>query len=398
MTRAQERLILSGVARLGDDWPAASVTAAPLCWIGAALGPELPHVLSPDVPQLDVDRPTAGGRLRFRAALSTPATAGRTLGLAPATQLALLGPGEGRAAAAPPAAPPPTPADAPPPASQLPSPPTRIATVSFTTLARYAECPYRFYLERVLRLPPQEAPPLPGEPAEPAAPEPPAGLDPLTRGSVAHRLLEDGLPPSREAIEAVAAELGAEATGADVADLRSLVEAWEAGPLAARLRAAPRVHRERGFAFPLDPADPDAPLLNGIIDVLAEEGGGAALVVDYKTNPVAGADLEALVERTYGTQRRVYALAALESGAQAVEVAYAFLERAGEPVLARYDAGDAPRLRDELRDAAAGLLAGAFGVAEDPHRELCATCPGRGGLCSWPAERVLQPLEPPRGA
>ena len=196
----------------------------------------------------------------------------------------------------------------------------------------------------------------------------------------------------------MAAELGAEATDADVADLRSLVEAWEAGPLAARLRAAPRVHRERGFAFPLDPSDPDAPLLNGIIDVLAEEGGGAALVVDYKTNPVAGADLEALVERTYGTQRRVYALAALESGAHAVEVAYAFLERAGEPVLARYDAADAPRLRDELRAAAAGLLAGAFGVAEDPHRELCATCPGRGGLCSWPAERVLQPLEPPRGA
>jgi ATP-dependent helicase/nuclease subunit A len=408
MTRAQERLILSGVARLGDDWPAASVTAAPLCWIGAALGPELPNVLSPDLPQLDVDRPTAGGRLRFRATLSAPATAGQTLGLAPAAQLALLGPEAGRAAApaapagtgpvTPPAIPSAPAADAPPLAPEPAAPAPRIATVSFTTLARYAECPYRFYLERILRLPPQEAPPPPGEPAAPAAPEPPAGLDPLTRGSVAHRLLEDGLPPTREAIEAVAAELGAEATDADVADLRSLVEAWEAGPLAARLRAAPRVHRERGFAFPLDPADPDAPLLNGIIDVLAEESGGAALVVDYKTNPVAGTDLEALVERTYGTQRRVYALAALESGAHAVEVAYAFLERAGEPVLARYAAADAPRLRDELRDAAAGLLAGAFGVAEDPHRELCATCPGRGGLCSWPAERVLQPLEPPRGA
>ena len=39
MTRAQERLILSGVARLGDDWPAASVTAAPLCWIGRRSAP-----------------------------------------------------------------------------------------------------------------------------------------------------------------------------------------------------------------------------------------------------------------------------------------------------------------------------------------------------------------------
>ena len=169
------------------------------------------------------------------------------------------------------------------------------------------------------------------------------------------------------------------------------MEAWRRVPRGPPARR-PRVHRERGFAFPLDPADPDAPLLNGVIDVLAEEGAdrpGRRL----QDQPRRRRDLDGLVERTYGTQRRVYALAALEAGARTVEVAYAFLERATEPVVAVYAAEDAPRLREELRAAAAGLLAGAFPVAADPHRELCATCPGRGGLCSWPAERVLQPLE-----
>ncbi|MEA2341218.1 MAG: ATP-dependent helicase/nuclease subunit, partial [Solirubrobacteraceae bacterium] len=392
MTRAEERLILSGTAKLGEEWPAPSVTAAPLSWMGAALGPELPFALSGDAPVLDVDRATPGGRLRFRASLNAPGTAGPALGLQSAPQLELPGL-RGADAAAPRRAAPAGPPAAVAAAAPAPAARVRVATVSFTTLARYAECPYRFYLERVLRLPQQEPPA--GVVPERAAAEPAlTGLDPLTRGSVAHRLLEDDLPPTAGAIAAVAAEFGADATEADVADLRALVEAWEAGPLAGRLRAAARVHRERGFAFPLDPDDHEAPLLNGVIDVLAEEAGGAALVVDYKTNPVAGADLEALVERSYGTQRRVYALAALQAGAREVEVAYAFLERAAEPVVATYAQADAPRLRAELRAAAAGLLAGAFPVTEAPHRELCATCPGRGGLCSWPAERVLQPLEP----
>jgi ATP-dependent exoDNAse (exonuclease V) beta subunit len=393
MTRAEERLILSGTAKLGEEWPAPSVTAAPLSWMGAALGTDLPFALSADAPVLDVDRATPAGRLRFRAALNAPGTAGPALGLQSAPQLELPGLRDADPDAAPRRAAPVAPPLAVVPAAPAPGARVRVATVSFTTLARYAQCPYRFYLERVLRLPQQEPPP--GAVPEPAAAAPAGtGLDPLTRGSVAHRLLEDDLPPTEGAIAAVAAEFGAEVTEADVADLRALVEAWEAGPLAGRLRAAARVHRERGFAFPLDPDDHDAPLLNGVIDVLAEEGGGAALVVDYKTNPVAGADLEALVERSYGTQRRVYALAALQAGAREVEVAYAFLERASEPVVARYAPADAPRLRAELRAAAAGLLAGAFPVTEAPHRELCATCPGRGGLCSWPAERVLQPLEP----
>jgi ATP-dependent helicase/nuclease subunit A len=32
-----------------------------------------------------------------------------------------------------------------------------------------------------------------------------------------------------------------------------------------------------------------------------------------------------------------------------------------------------------------------YEVTGRPHRELCADCPGRRALCSWPEERTLAP-------
>src|SRR5262249_20587409 len=45
MTRAEERLILSGAARMGEDWPQATAGAPPLSWIAPAL---VPNVAWPD--------------------------------------------------------------------------------------------------------------------------------------------------------------------------------------------------------------------------------------------------------------------------------------------------------------------------------------------------------------
>jgi hypothetical protein len=133
-------------------------------------------------------------------------------------------------------------------------------------------------------------------------------------------------------------------------------------------------------------------MLNGVVDVLAREADGAMLVVDYKTDRVAAADLEVAVEAAYGTQRRIYALAALRAGAPAVEVVHLYLEP-GRAVSARYVAADASALQAQLEQAAAGPLQGEFPVAAVPHAGLCATCPGRDGLCSWPTEVTDRPLE-----
>jgi ATP-dependent helicase/nuclease subunit A len=183
-------------------------------------------------------------------------------------------------------------------------------------------------------------------------------------------------------VRAVAAAHDAELSDAEVADLRAMVAAFAGSALRERLGAARALHREHAFAFALA----DGPLLNGFVDVIAEEADGAALIVDYKSDHVGDADLETLVAAHYATQRRIYALAALRSGAPAVEVAHVFLERPAEPAVARYEQADAETLDGQLRDAAAPLLAGAYPVAAVPHRGLCATCPGRAGLCSYPPE------------
>jgi RecB family exonuclease len=141
------------------------------------------------------------------------------------------------------------------------------------------------------------------------------------------------------------------------------------------------VRREEGFAFILGGVP-----FTGYVDLLAEEADGTALVVDYKTNPVEGMDLEALTEADYGLQRRIYALAALRSGAPAVEVVHLYLERPAEPVIARYAAADADALEAELLAGAAPLLRGEFPVAEVPHLGLCSGCPARAQLCAHPPE------------
>jgi ATP-dependent helicase/nuclease subunit A len=189
---------------------------------------------------------------------------------------------------------------------------------------------------------------------------------------------------------ALAREEGLELAPLDVADVRALVAAFGASPLCARLAAARAVRREAGFAFALGPGG-DGPLVNGFVDVLAEEGAGATLVVDYKSDRLDGAEPAEVVERDYDVQRVVYALAALRGGAEGVEVAYCFLERPADPVRSAFARADAPALAERLLELARGVLDARYPVAAAPHRELCGDCPGRRALCSWPEAATLRP-------
>jgi RecB family exonuclease len=168
------------------------------------------------------------------------------------------------------------------------------------------------------------------------------------------------------------------------------VAAFADSPLCARLAEAGGVRREAGFAFELSPGG-GGPLVSGFVDVLARERDGTVLIVDYKTDRLGEETPAALVERAYTTQRKVYALAALQAGAPRVEVAYCLLERPDDPVAARFGAADAPALADALLRLAEGVLAERWPVAAQPHRELCGDCPGRHALCSWPEAMTLRP-------
>ena len=163
-----------------------------------------------------------------------------------------------------------------------------------------------------------------------------------------------------------------------------MVEAFAASEMRARLAGARRVRTELPFVYSLDGV-----LVNGVVDVHAEEDDGL-LVVDYKSDPVEGLDLETYCAERYATQRLVYALAALRSGADRVEVAYVFLERPDEPVTAVFNADDVERLNEELTGLAAGVLEGRFVPSKKPHRGLCFGCPGRAALCSHDEEMTMR--------
>jgi ATP-dependent exoDNAse (exonuclease V) beta subunit len=269
----------------------------------------------------------------------------------------------------------------------VPRAPTR--RLSYSSLSDYARCGYRFYLQRVLNLPSIVPAWVPD-----AAAEGPV-LDPRVRGTLAHRALEDldfarPQAPAAADIEALAADEGANPTPEEIADVQSLVAAFAASPLCGRLAAAAEVRREAAFAFALD-APSIGPLVTGFLDVIAVEADGTVLIVDYKTDRLGESDPEEAVERGYAIQRAVYALAALRNGARRVDVAYCFLERPEVPVAATFTEPEA--LETVLTANAAGILGEDWSVTPDPHRELCADCPGQPALCSYPEELTLRPRD-----
>ncbi|MEA2455802.1 MAG: hypothetical protein QOI45_2064 [Thermoleophilaceae bacterium] len=265
-----------------------------------------------------------------------------------------------------------------------------VSRLSYSGLEAYRRCSYRFYLEKALRLPGVESP---------FAPEavPQVGLGPRLRGTLVHELLErlDFAAPVVPAEAEVAALIeghGATVLSDEVADLRDMVERFAASELRGRIARAARVRTELPFAFTLTPpgAGGRSLLINGVVDVHATEPD-VLLVVDYKSDALAGRDPAELIAESYSTQRLVYALAGLRGGAERVEVVYCFLERPEQLAVATYVAADADRLESELLGLAAGVVEGRFEPSAKPHLELCGDCPGRAALCSWDEQYTLQP-------
>jgi ATP-dependent exoDNAse (exonuclease V) beta subunit len=380
-TRARERLVLSGGVAV-DAWPKDGPGASPLAWLGPALiGGDLSRLPTSVEPVRDVAWSDGVHTATLRCAVNRPETVGRVLrraSLAPAGASLPVATSQ--------------PACRAQPSPHVAAPAVR--SLSYTTLAAWGECGYRFYLTKVLGL--REEPVI----RIAATAGAPTTLDPRLRGTLVHALLEGPGnaqvsprdPGSASArVADVAAAHDVVLTAAESADVARLAAAFAQSPLAPRIAQAREIRREHAFSVALGDT-----LLTGVVDVLASERGGMRLVVDYKTDALDDdADLASYVDEHYGVQRRVYALAALRAGAARVEVAYAFLERPREPIATRYAASDADRLESELLALAAGLLAGEYPVTDRPHRALCESCPGRRALCSYPEERTLAERPPP---
>ncbi len=398
MTRARERLIVSGAARL-ERWEEAN-RFAPIGWIGPALVPDLPARAAAAAAARAEPGPIAaepfvsdlGVLVRFVGAQHDSEA-----------QPGVGAPEPAPAWAAPPSVAPSPRGDALAPVPLAPSPlagsrgaaahpggdPLALErrrgprSLSYTALSLYERCAYRYYVQRVLGLPDLPTPVLPDadereRPAGAVAAVPVAGVRPgrtaAQRGTLIHQLLAsmDLRDPSlREAMPA---------------DVRALLAGLLSSATFARLGMLREVSREQRFAFPVGET-----LITGVFDVIAQDRPGHLLVLDYKSDQLLGAAPAAIVAERYVAQRLIYAIAALKLGAQAVEVVHLFLEAPEEPVAAAFTAADLPGLEEELAQRIAAPLRGEFAVTGAPGRRVCDGCPAQGGLCTHPLEITARP-------
>ncbi len=266
----------------------------------------------------------------------------------------------------------------PPLLTDLPPPEPAAGHLSYSALAGYGRCGYRFYAERVLGLPG-----LDREDRAAADGEATGAARRFGFGNAVHALLEWSArhgwrAPSAELCEELLRAEGVATTARERRRASEMVDRWLGSDLCGELRdtRAP-VRAEMPFLLPVGGS-----VVRGAIDLLADTDEGP-LVVDYKTDSLAEATPEELVDR-YAVQRRIYALAAAAGGP--VRTVFAFLDSGGYPVAAEHDASDLTDARSEIEELVAGVRAGRFAVTDSPHWALCHDCPARERLCSHDKE------------
>ncbi len=369
MTRAIDRLIVSGAidpARAADQ-------ATPIGWVLGRL----------DAQELDAagDAPVElvrdGTRLLVRVDRHRPEPAQPLPEARPAAgeegQLALFA-GE-ELAPLPPLAP------RLPELAPVPAPPLhKVRRLSYSALALFDRCSYRYYAERVAGMRPADA-----RGTVPGA----TGLAATEVGDAVHRLLEtvDLTAPAVPDVDPVRAWYPA-ATDEELERIRAFVTSYCESDLARRIADLGGAVAERPFVF-----EHDGVVLHGRLDV-HWSGGGRALVLDYKTNSLAEGTPDEIVRADYRLQQLVYALACFRTGVDEVEVVYHFLERPDAVVSTTFARADLAGLEEELSAAIARIDEGDF--RPTPSDFNCAGCPALDRVCAGP--RLLSVQVPPEYA
>jgi RecB family exonuclease len=262
----------------------------------------------------------------------------------------------------------------------VPEPPLhRVRRLSYSALALFERCSYRYYAERVAGLRPGD-----GRAGGDGDGE---GLLATEIGDAAHRLLElvdlrEPVPPDATVVRSWYPRV----TDEELARIEGHVAAYCSSTLARRVASLPGAEPERPFAF-----EHDGVLLHGRLDVLALDAT-RGFVLDYKTNVLGDHGPEEVVEEEYRLQRLVYALVCFRAGAEEVEVAYSFLERPDEPVSTTFTRADLPELEAALSEAIARIDAGDF--RPTPSDFACAGCPALDVVCAGPRLRRSPPRPP----
>ena len=254
-----------------------------------------------------------------------------------------------------------------------------VRRLSYSALALFQRCSYRYYAERVLGLPPR-APVVAGGDGH-------GELAATEIGDAVHRLLEaiplaDPAPPTREALTETVRGWYPDVTDAELERVAGLVDAYCDSPLAKRLATLSDARPERPFVF-----EQDGVVIRGRLDVLWHDSR-SALVVDYKSNALEEREPRDIVDEEYGLQRLVYALVCLRSGVDEVEVVYQFLEQPTELVSSTFTRADLDGLERELSAAIGAIREGEF--RPTPSEFACSDCPALDLLCAGPRLAVAR--------
>jgi ATP-dependent helicase/nuclease subunit A len=361
MTRAADRLIVSGAidpTRVADE-------TTPIGWVLGRLDAR-EEVERAGRDPVELEREGARVLVRVDRFTAAPLATEVVPTLAEDGQLALFEPGGG--GALPPVVPPL------PPLAELPVPPLhRVRRLSFSALALFERCSYRYYAERIAGMKSTD---------ERLAAPGTTGLAATEIGDAVHRLLElvnlrEPLPP--DDLSGLVRGWYPSVTEEEIDRIASFVASYCESELARRVASLQGVRTERPFAFVHDGV-----LLNGRLDVLQLDGD-RALVLDYKTNTLEEGTPEEIVDSDYRLQRLVYALAWFRAGARQVEVVYHYLERPDAVVATLFSVDQVGELEDELSAAIARINAGEF--RPSPDEFSCAGCPALDVVCAGPRLR-----------
>jgi ATP-dependent helicase/nuclease subunit A len=246
-----------------------------------------------------------------------------------------------------------------------------VRRLSYSALALFERCSYRYFAERVLGLPPRP-PRSNGERI---------GLAATELGDAVHRLLElvpldDPVAPPREELDATVREWYPSVLDEELDTVARLVDGYCGSALAKRVAELRGARPERPFTF-----EHDGVVLRGRLDVLWREGD-RALVVDYKSNALDGRAPAEIIDAEYVLQRLVYALVCLRAGASDVEVAYQFLEAPDDVASTTFTRTDIETLEAQLSAAIARIRAGEF--RPTPSDFACSDCPALDLVCAGP--------------
>ena len=244
-----------------------------------------------------------------------------------------------------------------------------VRRLSYSALALFERCPYRFYAERLGGMRPVDGSGrLVGQ----------VGMAASEIGDSVHRLLElvDLAAPAPPSLDEVLGWYPG-ATAEELERIGALVQAYCGSALAARLAALGGVSSERPFAF-----EHDGVLFHGVLDVLHLENG-RALVADFKSNFLGDHSPAEVVDAEYRLQRLVYAIACFRADVEEVEVVYQFLERPDELVAATFRRDELSGLEAELSAVIAQIQSGMF--PPRPSEFACAGCPALDVVCAGPA-------------